>query len=108
MTHSDFVAAYHAGRLRVTFDRAGADNTPVGEIAAAAAAAARRRGSARADRLALGGFAVIALRIVVPRLIKRSAPLFLLTPVLVDAAVYVEVCRSDVMRIEAQGPPLAR
>jgi hypothetical protein len=45
------------------------------------------------------GLAVIALGIIVPQLIKRSAPHFLLTQVLEDGAVYEEVTRSGLIRV---------
>ena len=46
------------------------------------------------------GLSIIALGIIVPRLIKRSAPHFLLTQVLHDPQLYDEACQSGVMRIE--------
>lgn len=49
------------------------------------------------------GLGVIALGIIVPRLIKRSAPHFLLKQVLADPTLYDEVIRAGVMRIDS--PP---
>ena len=49
------------------------------------------------------GFAIIALGIIAPQLIKRSAPHFLLAQALEDAAVYEEVIRSGVLRITPVG-----
>lgn len=104
MTHGDFVCGYRSGRIRVQFD----------------ARAAARLLSARlllplmtlpvlgaGVGLALigwlwTGLSIIALGIVVPRLIKRSAPHFLLTQVLEDAQLYEEVCRQGVMQIVEQ------
>lgn len=104
MTHREFVTAHQCGRIRVTFDASGA----------------ARLLSARLllpllmlPVLGLGvglaligwlwsGLAVIAVGIIVPRLIKRSAPHFLLTQVLEDARLYDEVCQSGVMQIAQQ------
>lgn len=104
MNHSEFVAEYQSGRISVNFD-------------------APRAGRLLSARLLLplfmlpllgvgvalalfgwlwSGLAVIALGIVVPRLIKRSAPHFLLTQVLQDAALYDEVYGSGVMQIVAR------
>lgn len=43
--------------------------------------------------------AVIAAAIIVPRLIKRSAPNFLLTQMLEDAQQYEAICKAGVMQI---------
>ena len=45
------------------------------------------------------GLAVIAVGVVVPRLIKRSAPHFLLHDALEDQAVYEELMRRNILRI---------
>jgi hypothetical protein len=45
------------------------------------------------------GLGVIALGIIVPRLIKRSAPHFLLTQALENPAVYDEVTRAGLLRV---------
>lgn len=47
------------------------------------------------------GLAIIAAAIVVPRLIKRSAPHFLLTQMLEDAQQYEAICNAGVMQIVA-------
>ena len=101
MTHAEFIAAYRSGRITVTFD----------------APAAARLLSARlllplmtlpvlgtGVALALvgwmwSGLGVIALGISVPRLIKRTAPHFLLTQALQDAVLYDTVCQAGVMHI---------
>lgn len=103
LAHREFAAAYHSGRLRVTFDPP----------------AAARFLSARLmlplfmlPVLGLGvalallgwiwiGLGVIALGIIVPRLIKRGAPHFLLTQALADAALYDELIHTHVMQIAA-------
>ena len=46
------------------------------------------------------GLSVIALGIVVPRLIKRSAPHFLLTQMLSDETLYADAQRAGIMRVE--------
>ena len=101
MTHSEFVAAYARGEIRVEVDPKGAARhlsarlllpfvmMPVVGIGIALAL--------------IGwfflGLAVIALGIVVPQLIKRSAPHFLLTQALEDEAVYEETTRSELLRV---------
>ena len=101
MTHGEFVAAYARGEIKVEIDPKGAARhlsarlllpfvmMPVVGIGIALAL--------------IGwfflGFAVIALGIIVPQLIKRSAPHFLLTQVLEDGAVYGEVTRSGLVRV---------
>lgn len=100
-THGEFVAAYRSGTISVNFD-------PV---------AAARFLSARlllplfmlpvlgiGVALALTGWIwtgliVIALGIIVPRLIKRGAPHFLLQQVLGDEDLYRDVLRAGVMHV---------
>ena len=47
------------------------------------------------------GLLVIATGIIAPRLIKRSAPHFLLTQMLSDEKLYDELQRAEVMRVVA-------
>ena len=49
------------------------------------------------------GLGIIALGIIVPRLIKRSAPHFLLTQALEDETMFNELMRSAAMRIDNGG-----
>ncbi len=102
MTHSDFTSAYRAGRVTVTFDP---------RRAAQLLSARLLLPVVTLPVLGLGvglalmgwlwtGLAVIALGFIVPRLIKRSAPHFLLTQMLEDARAYEAICQADVMRIE--------
>lgn len=101
MTHPEFVAAYRSGRVRI-------------EIEPPAAA---RYLSARlllpfvmmpvlgcGVALALVGWlwtglAVLAAGIAGPRLIKRSAPHFLLTQALEDARTYDDVTQAGILRV---------
>ena len=101
MNHSEFVAAYARGEIRVEIDPK----------------AAARHLSARlllpfvmmpvvgiGIALALIGWfflgsAIIAAGIIVPQLIKRSAPHFLLNQALEDAAVYEETTRLELLRV---------
>lgn len=103
MTHAEFVAAYARGEIKIAIDPQ----------------AAQRFLSARLllpfvmmPVLGIGvalvligwiytGLAVIALGIIVPRLIKRSAPQFLLQDALKDPAVYEELVRQNIMRTTA-------
>ena len=101
LTHAEFLRAYAAGKIKV-------DVEPV---------AAARYLSARlllpfvmlpvlggGVALALTGWiwtglAVIAIGVVAPRLIKRSAPHFALTQALQDERIYHELIQSSVLRI---------
>jgi len=104
-THGEFVAAYTSGAIRVTFDAKGAARflsgrlllplfmLPVLGIGVA---------------LALTGWIwtgllVIALAIIVPRLIKRGAPHFLLQQALSDADLYRDVVGAGIMHIGING-----
>jgi hypothetical protein len=101
MTHSEFVAAYARGEIKVEVDPRGAARhlsarlllpfvmMPVLGIGVALALVG----------WIFSGFAIIALGIIAPQLIKRSAPHFLLTQALDSAAVYEEVTRSGVLRV---------
>ena len=101
LKHGEFISHYRSGRVTVKFD----------------APAAARLLSAKLllplmtlPVLGLGvgvaltgwlwtGLAIIATGIIMPRLIKRSAPHFLLTQALQDPALYDEVCKSGAMQI---------
>jgi hypothetical protein len=101
VTHREFVAAYARGEIRIEIDPKGAARhlsarlllpfvmMPVVGIGIALAL--------------IGwfflGFAIIALGIIVPQLIKGSAPHFLLTQALEDAAVYEDVTRTGLLRL---------
>jgi hypothetical protein len=101
MTHAEFIAAYARGEIKVEVDPRGAARhlsarlllpfvmMPVLGIGVALALVG----------WIFSGFAIIALGIIAPQLIKRSAPHFLLTQALENAAVYEEVTRSGVLRI---------
>jgi hypothetical protein len=101
MTHSEFVAAYSRGEIRVDFDRQAAARIlsarlllpfvmmPVVGIGVALALIG----------WIYTGLAVIALGFVVPRLIKRAAPGFLLQNALGDSQLYEELLRSNILRV---------
>lgn len=101
MTHAEFLTAYDQGTIKVEIDPAGAAQylsarlllpfvaLPVLGVGVA---------------LALSGWiwtglSVIAAGIVVPRLLKRSAPRFLLTQALQDERAYEEAIRTNLLRI---------
>jgi hypothetical protein len=106
MTHAEFVAAYARGEIKVEVDPQGAARhlsarlllpfvmMPVLGIGVALALVG----------WIFSGFAIIALGIIAPQLIKRSASHFLLTQALENAAVYEEVTRSGVLRIVPINP----
>jgi hypothetical protein len=101
MTHAEFQQAYAAGRVRVEVEPAAAARylgarllLPLFMLPVLGAGVA----------LALLGWiwvglAVIAAGIIVPRLIKRSAPHFVLTEALQDQRIYEELTRTDVLRV---------
>ena len=99
MTHTEFVAAHRNGTLRVTVDPA---------LAARYLSASLLLPLAMLPVLGIGvglaitgmvwsGLALIALGIIVPRLIKRSAPRFLLMQALQDEKFYLEMTRSGII-----------
>lgn len=101
MTHNEFVNAYSARSIKVEIDPA----------------AAARYLSARlllplvmlpvlgcGVALALtgwiwSGLTVIAIGIIAPRMIKRSAPHFILTHALQDERIYREVTAANILRV---------
>ena len=50
------------------------------------------------------GLTVIAAGIIAPRLIKRSAPRFLLTQMFTDERLYDDVVRAGIMQVTLQEP----
>jgi hypothetical protein len=101
MTHSEFVAAYARGEIRVEIDpKAAARHLSARLLLPFVMMPVVGIGIALA---LIGwfflGFAIIGLGIIVPLLIKRSAPHFLLTQALEDAAVYEEATRSELLRV---------
>ncbi|TXF11703.1 hypothetical protein FR698_09045 [Pelomicrobium methylotrophicum] len=102
MTHDEFVSAYRSGALRVKVDRAAAEKLlarrlllplvalPVLGIGVALALI---------GHLWLG-ILVFLLGFVGPRLIKRSAPNFIVTQALRDAAWYADALQAGVLKIE--------
>jgi len=101
MTHGEFVSAYSAGKIKVDIDPRNAARyisarlllplvmMPVLGIGIA---------------LALTGWiwtgvTVLVLGIITPRLIKRSAPHFVLTQALEDERIYRDVTQSNILRI---------
>ena len=101
MTHTEFVAAYARGEIRVEIDpKAAARHLSARLLLPFVMMPVVGIGIALA---LIGsfflGFAIIALGIIIPQLIKRSAPHFLLTQALEDAGVYEEATRSELLRV---------
>ncbi len=102
MTHAEFVSAHRSGTLRVRVDPQLASRyvsarlmLPFVMLPVLGASVA----------LALMGWvwtglAAIVLGVVLPRLIKRSAPRFLLTQSLQDERLYRELTAAAVLKIE--------
>ena len=101
MTHAEFVSTYREGRITVTFDP---------KRAAQLLSARLLLPVVTLPVLGLGvglalmgwlwaGLIVIALGFIVPRVIKRSAPHFLLTQMLEDAQQYDTICKANVMQL---------
>lgn len=101
LSHREFVAAFHNDAITVTFDPKGAARfisarlllplfmMPVLGIGVA---------------LALTGWiwtglSVIALGIIVPRLIKRGAPRFLMHQMMDDESLYRDVLHAGIMQV---------
>lgn len=108
MTHEQFVAAYRRGEVKVEIDpKAAARFVSARLLLPFVALPVLGMGVA----LALVGWiytglAIIAAGFVVPRLIKRSAPHFILAQALQDAAFYDEVTKSGLLkatRLETTG-----
>lgn len=101
LSHRDFVNAFHDSTITITFDPKGAARfistrlllplfmMPVVGIGVALALTGR----------IWTGFAVIALGIIVPRLIKRGAPRFLMHQMMDDEALYREVVHAGIMHV---------
>lgn len=106
MTHDAFRDAYTTGKIRVDIDP---------KTAAAYLSQRLLLPFVTMPVLGLGvalalvgwiftGLAIIALGIIVPRLIKRSAPRFVLVQALQDADIYSEVTRSNILRVTMLEP----
>jgi hypothetical protein len=101
MTHKEFVAAYARGEIKVDVDPKDAARflsarllLPLFMMPVLGAGVA----------LALVGWiftglAILALGIIAPRLIKRSAPHFVCQQALHDPAIYNEVTKSGLLRV---------
>jgi len=101
LAHHEFVAAYRDGAITVNFDPPAAARflsarlllplfmLPVLGIGV---------GLALTGRI-WTGLTVIALGIIVPRLIKRGAPHFLIQQALGDASLYQELLHNGVMEL---------
>jgi hypothetical protein len=101
VTHAEFTAAYARGEIKVEVEAKDAARflsarlllplfmMPVVGVGVALALVG----------WVFTGLAVIALGIIVPRLIKRSAPQFVFQQALNDRAVYEEVTKSGLLRV---------
>lgn len=101
LSHHDFVTAFHSDTITVTFDPKGAARfvsarlllplfmMPVVGIGVALALTG----------WIWTGFAVMALGIIVPRLIKRGAPRFLMHQMMDDESLYRDVLHAGIMRV---------
>ena len=101
MTHGEFTAAYARGEIKVEVDP---------QVAARFVSARLLLPFVMMPVLGIGialalvgwfftGLGVIALGIIAPRLIKRSAPHFILTQALQDPALYEEATKSGLIRV---------
>jgi hypothetical protein len=106
LSHRDFVTAFHDSAITVTFDPQGAARfvsarlllplfmMPVLGVGVAMALSG----------WIWTGLAVIALGIIVPRLIKRGAPGFLMQQMMDDEALYRDVVHAGIMHIVRREP----
>ena len=101
MTHAEFVAAHARGGIKVEID-AQAAARHVSNRLLLPFVALQVLGAGVALAL-IGwiatGLAVIAAGIIVPRLIKRSAPHFVLRQALENERVYQEATRTNILRV---------
>ena len=108
MNHSEFVAAYQRGEIKVEFDP---------RRAARFLSARLLLPFVMMPILGIGvaialvgwffiGLAIILLGIVAPQLIKRSAPHFLLQQALHDPAVYEELAGATILRVSSVAPQI--
>lgn len=103
MTHAEFVSAHRMGVLRVRVDPQRASRY-VSTRLMLSFVMLPLLGAGVALALigwVWSGLAVIVLGIVLPRLIKRSAPHFLLTQALQDENLYRELLAAGVLDISA-------
>ncbi|MGH8617770.1 MAG: hypothetical protein ACREUW_08750 [Burkholderiales bacterium] len=102
MEHAEFVVAYQRGEVRVVVDPKLAARFMSARLLLPFVALPVIGGGIA---LALtgwiwSGLAVIAAGIIGPRLIKRSAPHFVLTQALADASFYADATRAGVLRAD--------
>jgi hypothetical protein len=102
LNHLEFVSAYRAGHVTVTFDpRRSAQLLSARLLLPVVTLPVLGLGVGLALMGWLwSGLAVIALGFIVPRVIKRSAPHFLLTQMLEDAHQYDAICKAGVMQLK--------
>ncbi len=101
MTHTEFIAAYTRGEVKVEVDSAGAARflskqlllpfvaMPVAGIGIALALTG----------WVYSGFAIILAAYLVPRVIKRSASHFVFQQALTNVAVYEETTKAQILRV---------
>jgi hypothetical protein len=101
MTHSEFVAAYQRGEVKVEIEpKAAARFLSARLLLPLIALPVLGMGVALA---LIGwiytGLAIIAIGFVAPRLIKHNAPRFILAQALQDASFYGEVTHSGLLKL---------
>ena len=102
MLHAEFVSAYRNGTLRVRVDPQLASRYVSARLLLSFVMLPVLGGGVALALIGWiwTGFAVIVLGFVLPRLIKRSAPHFLLTQALQDERLYRELVAAAVLKIE--------
>lgn len=102
MEHGDFVAAYQRGELRVVVDPKLAARFMSARLLLPFVALPVIGGGIALTLLGWiwTGLGVIAFGMIGPRLIKRSAPHFILTQSLADPTFYADALRAGVLRTE--------
>lgn len=106
MTHAEFVTSYREGRITVEFDP-----SLSGKFLSARLLLPLMILPLLGTGVGLAlmgwlwtGLLVIAAGMAVPRLIKRSAPHFLLTQMLNDESLYADAQRAGIMHLEMCDP----
>jgi hypothetical protein len=103
VTHPEFVEAYRSGRVRIDIEPPAAARYLSGRLLLPFVMLPILGCGVALALIGWlwAGLAVLAAGVAVPRLIKRSAPHFLLTQALEDARIYDDVTQAGILRVQA-------
>ncbi|MBI3916921.1 MAG: hypothetical protein HY322_07930 [Betaproteobacteria bacterium] len=102
MTHPEFVAAFREGRIRVQIDPGAAGRYISAQLLLPLVMLPVLGGGVALALIGWiwSGLAVLAAGIVIPRVIRRSAPHFILSQAIDDERTYSEVTEAGVLRVQ--------